>query len=39
MTAFSVSAEVDTTSPSGVICEDTAEYEFVVEKFVILKLK
>ena len=31
-TRFSVSAEVDATSPSGVICEDIAEYEFDVEK-------
>ena len=28
---FSVSDEVDATSPSGVICGDTSEYEFVVE--------
>ena len=32
MTTFSVSAEVDTTLPSAVICEDTSEYAFVVEK-------
>ena len=31
-TTFIVSSDVYATSPSGTICEDTAEYEFDVEK-------
>ena len=32
VTTIRVSADVDETSPSGVICKVTAEYEFVVDK-------
>ena len=39
VTIFSVSDEVDATSSSCVICEDTTEYEFVVERICIVEVE